>query len=302
MTMIKKWFLFLKKIFKAYWVLSKGGIVFLVVISAAMGYFVQGGRFTEKLFLSVMISTSLVCAGAGAFNHLLETSVDKTMKRTQNRPLVMGHISKWHGFIFALVVSVLGLWMMWEKVSILMMVGGATTMGLYLFMYTPLKQKTKYNTLIGAIPGALPVLGGGVASATTLNEMKISGSVWLLFALVYCWQHPHFHAIAWLCQKDYQNSRFKMLSNDDEKLMFFHMIFFTFCTFLLSMLLFLTEQLSFFYFILAFILGVYFLYITLKVIEKRHKKENAKKVLWASIVYIPLLFAFLVLDQVYLSL
>src|ERR1035438_10409436 len=157
-----------------------------------------------------LAGTALVAAGAAALNQLLECEYDAKMRRTQDRPLPSGRLQPTTVAIFGGACSVAGLVYLALTVNLLTSVVGAVTLISYLFIYTPLKRVTWMNTLVGAIPGALPPLMGWTAAR---NEL--SGEGWTLFALLAFWQIPHFMAIAWLYREEYAKAGFVMLPNVD---------------------------------------------------------------------------------------
>ena len=157
-----------------------------------------------------LFGTALVAAGAAALNQLLERDYDAKMRRTPGRPLPSGRLQPATVAIFGGVCSVAGLVYLAVAVNPLTSVVGAVTLVSYLFIYTPLKRVTWMNTLVGAIPGALPPLMGWTAAR---NEL--SGEGWTLFAILAFWQIPHFMAIAWLYRDEYAKAGFVMLPNVD---------------------------------------------------------------------------------------
>ena len=162
------------------------------------------------LMFHALLGTALVAAGAAALNQLLEREYDAKMRRTASRPLPSGRLQPTTVMLFGGVCSVAGLIYLALLVNLLTSVIGAVTLVSYLFIYTPLKRVTWMNTLVGAVPGALPPLMGWTAA-----RGELSGEGWTLFAILAFWQIPHFMAIAWIYRDEYARAGFKMLPNVD---------------------------------------------------------------------------------------
>src|SRR5580698_4610472 len=191
--------------------LVKARLTTLVLLTTAVGFYAGWhGAMNWALLLNALAGTGLVAGGASALNQLLERDYDAKMRRTQNRPLPSGRLQPATVAIFGGVSSVAGLIYLALAVNLLTSVLGAITLVSYLFIYTPLKRVTWLNTLVGAIPGALPPLMGWTAAR---NEL--SGEGWALFAILAFWQLPHFFAIAWIYKEEYAKAGFVMLPNVD---------------------------------------------------------------------------------------
>jgi heme o synthase len=195
------------KIINSYYELTKPRIVLMVLITTCVGFVLgsnQGINYT-RLF-STLFWSALSCAGVGVLNQYLEREADSLMKRTRNRPIPLGLIAPKAAAIYGILLSVLGTFGLFLYVNLASSILSALTILLYLFVYTPLKQRSWLNTFIGAIPGAFPPLGGWLAANGTLGFGGI-----VLFLVLFIWQHPHFYAIAWMYREDYQSGGFKML-------------------------------------------------------------------------------------------
>lgn len=191
--------------------LMKLRLVSLVMLSAAVGYFLGSeGPFNSALFWNCLLGTSFVAAGSMALNQWWERREDALMIRTQARPLPASKLSAGQAFFFGIQVSLSGLVILFFQTTIEATVTAAVTLVTYVWIYTPLKKKTTLCTIVGAVPGALPPIIGWAAAAG-----KVTLEAWLLFAIIFLWQMPHFLAIAWLYRKDYANAGFKMLSVED---------------------------------------------------------------------------------------
>ena len=191
--------------------LVKARLTALVLLTTFVGFYLgERGAVDYLRMFHTLFGTALVASGAAALNQWLERDYDARMRRTASRPLPSGRMQPATVAIFGGVCSVAGLIYLAVLVNPLTSVVGAVTSISYLFIYTPLKRVTWVNTLVGAIPGALPPLMGWTAAR---NEL--SGEGWTLFAILAFWQIPHFMAIAWLYREEYAKAGFVMLPNVD---------------------------------------------------------------------------------------
>src|SRR5580704_2523717 len=176
-------------------------------MSTGVGYFfgARGGWHWLTL-LNTILGTGLIASGTAALNQWYERAADAKMKRTQGRPLPAGRISANKALIFAILISVAGFIELFASVNALTGWLGLFTLLSYLFIYTPLKQRSPHSTTIGAIPGAMPPLIGFAAASGTLTW-----DAWILFAILFFWQFPHFYAIAWMYREDYARAGILML-------------------------------------------------------------------------------------------
>ena len=169
------------------------------------------GNWTWLLLAATLGGTALSAAGAAALNQWWERAHDARMKRTRERPLPAGRMTASDALLAGLVLSVSGVLCLALFANPLAAGLAATTIIFYILIYTPLKRVTTLNTIIGAVPGALPPLIGWTAARGSINAEGLT-----LFAILFLWQMPHFLAIAWLYREDYAQAGFKMLSEDDE--------------------------------------------------------------------------------------
>src|SRR5438874_8403580 len=191
--------------------LFKARLTFLVLLTTLVGFYIGfRGPLDYLLMLHTLLGTALVAAGASALNQLLEREHDAKMRRTQSRPLPSGRLQAQTVLIVGCATAVAGLVYLVLAVNPITSLIGAFSLVSYLFIYTPLKRVTWLNTAIGAVPGALPPLMGWTAA-----RGELSGAGWALFAIVACWQMPHFLAIAWIYREDYARAGFKMLPGID---------------------------------------------------------------------------------------
>ena len=191
--------------------LVKARLTSLVLLTTLVGFYLGNqGAANLPLLFAVMLGTGLLAAGAATLNQYLERDFDKLMPRTQDRPIPAGHMSADATLVFGGILSVVGLVELVFFVNLLTAMLGALTIALYLFVYTPLKRVTSLNTIIGAVPGALPPLMGWTAARGSID---MAG--WSLFAILFFWQLPHFLAIAWMYKDEYGNAGYVMLPNVD---------------------------------------------------------------------------------------
>ena len=285
-----------KNIYVAFIELTKPRITFLILVSTALGYYLgDTGQFKLFNFLITIIGTTMLAGGAGAINHYIEKDLDMLMDRTKSRPIPAGIISSQTALYFGIIQSVLGFGLLLVYVNVLTALLGFLTIALYIFVYTPLKMITWLNTTIGAVPGALPALGGWAASANELNP-----NAWILFAILFLWQHPHFYAIALMCKEDYKKAGFKMLpvieedSNRTNRQIMWH----AFLLIPVSLFFVVTGVLGSIYFWGASILGVVYLFSGIPLLRESSVK-NAKLLLQTSVLYLPLLLVIIFIDLNY---
>jgi protoheme IX farnesyltransferase len=187
--------------------LAKPRLNLLVVISAVAGY-VMGGGNTHDLWrlTAVALGTGLVAGGASAFNQILERTADGLMHRTRMRPMPDKRLAVWEAVRFATLLTIAGLGVLVLGANPLSALVAVLTLASYVVIYTPLKRVTSFSTVVGAIPGALPPVIGWAAAQDALSR-----GAWVLFAIVFLWQLPHFLAIAWIHREDYARAGFPML-------------------------------------------------------------------------------------------
>ena len=190
-----------------YLALTKPRLNFLVVATSAAGYYLGATTGIDAAAIAAAVAgTTLVAAGAAVLNQLYERDTDALMRRTQMRPLPAGRIAPGDARVFGVALSAAGLALLAARANWLSAALALATLLTYLAIYTPLKRRTPLSTIVGAVPGALPALIGWAASHGSIDR---SGAA--LFAIVFCWQLPHFMAIAWLYREDYAKAGFPML-------------------------------------------------------------------------------------------
>ena len=187
--------------------LLKPGIAGFVVVMAAASYVLATrGAVDWWVLLGLMGGTGLTAGGAGALNHLVERRFDALMPRTAARPLAAGRLQAGPAAAYALACAAAGALLLATTTNALTTGLAVLTVVLYVAVYTPLKRRTVHNTLVGAVPGALPALGGVTAATGSLDATGLA-----LFAILYLWQLPHFYALAWMYRADYLQGGFRML-------------------------------------------------------------------------------------------
>jgi protoheme IX farnesyltransferase len=275
--------------------LVKARLTTLVLLTTAVGFYVGWrGAMNWMLLLNTLAGTALVAAGASALNQWIERDYDARMRRTQNRPLPSGRLQPATVAIFGGVTSVSGLIYLALAVNLLTSVLGAVTLVSYLFIYTPLKRVTWLNTVIGAIPGALPPLMGWTAAR---NEL--SGAGWASFAILAFWQLPHFFAIAWIYRDEYAKAGFVMLPNVDSsgKHTGQQTVSHALALFIVSLCPFRFKMTGRIYLAGAVALGAGFLFCAIQ-FSRQLTLSRARQLFLASIIYLPLLLALMVFDKV----
>ena len=196
---------------RAFWDLTKPGITRLVLCTTAAGFVLGAhGRLDIVLLAATLVGTGLVVSGTNALNQWWEREADARMERTARRPLPSGALAPAAALRFGLITSAAGLGWLFAVVNRPTALLAALSVGLYVLAYTPLKRRTPLALFVGAVPGALPILGGWTAAGEGLN---VPGAV--LFGILFFWQIPHFLALGWLYRDDYRRGGFAMWSRDD---------------------------------------------------------------------------------------
>lgn len=186
--------------------LLKPGISAFVVVTAATGYLLGAPAVDWPTLLGLLLGTALTAGGSGALNHLLERGPDAHMRRTQDRPLPAGRVRPAFVLGYGLALVAAGLAVLAPTTNAVTTGLAFATVVLYLGVYTPLKRRTVLNTFVGAVPGALPALGGFTAATGVLGPVGFAA-----FGILFLWQLPHFYALAWMLRADYARGGFVML-------------------------------------------------------------------------------------------
>ncbi len=263
------------------------------VLTAIIGYLAADLTRDLIVLSSLIIGTSLAAGGAAVLNQWLEREADAKMERTKDRPIPSGQIIPYNALMFGLGLSIFGSYFLYAGANPLSGLLTALTVASYVLLYTPLKKLTTWNTLIGAIPGALPPLIGWAAA-----EGRISTLGWILFVVLFLWQMPHFFAIAWTYRKDYQVGGFIMLSNADENGAAVALQSFVFAIALVisTLLPTILGYTSLGFGVVAFITGYYILRPAWLFLIAEDRDASARRLFITSIFYLPALLISLVLD------
>jgi protoheme IX farnesyltransferase len=277
-----------------YIALTKPRITWLILMSTGVGYFFGARNGWHWLtLLHTIVGTGLIASGTAALNQWYEREADAKMKRTQARPLPSGRLTANRALVFAIVISLAGFAELFFRVNALTGWLGLFTLLSYLFVYTPLKQRSPHSTTIGAIPGAMPPLIGFAAASGTLTW-----DAWILFAILFIWQFPHFYAIAWMYREDYERAGIRMLpvvepdgESTARRILLYSLILIPIS--LVPKFLSMTGNL---YLAGAIALGLLFLYAGVRVSFDR-TRQQARRVLLASVVYLPVLYGLMLFDR-----
>lgn len=274
--------------------LTKPRITWLILMSTGVGYFF-GAKNGWHLWtvLHTIIGTGLIASGTAALNQWYEREADAKMRRTQARPLPSGRLAPNRALIFAIAISLVGFVELALGANLLTGLLGLFTLASYLFIYTPLKQRSKHSTTIGAIPGAMPPLIGYAAASGTLTT-----EAWVLFAILFLWQFPHFYAIAWMYREDYERAGIRMLPvvEPDGESTARQILLYSLALVPISLVPKFLAMTGNLYLLGALLLGAVFLYTGWKVMFTR-TRQQARAVLLASVVYLPVLYGLMLLDR-----
>ena len=281
-----------------YWTLTKPEINFLIGLATAAAFVVGNGeplaRFPWVLLVHTLLGTVLVASGAGALNQVIERQFDAQMRRTSRRPIAAGRIEPIHALVFGMLLSLVGCTYLALAVRPAASLLAVLTLVCYLFLYTPLKRRTPMCTLVGAFPGAMPVLIGYVAAAGKLNS-----PAWLLYAILFLWQFPHFMAIAWMYREDYARAGYEVLPHGREKALFmgWQSVLPSVALVLVTVAPLVLRHASPAITGGTLLLSLSFLYFAARLAVVR-SNAAARRLLLASVFYLPSMFVFQVLTKV----
>ncbi len=276
-------------------VLVKARLSLLVLSTTLVGFLLgREGPMNYLALAATLVGTALSACGASALNQWWERDYDALMKRTRDRPLPAGRMHPSDAFMFGLFFSVTGVACLALFVNALTAILAAATVAIYLLVYTPMKRVSALNTLVGAVPGALPPLIGWTAAT---NEVGLGGMV--LFAILWFWQMPHFLAIAWMYRDDYAGAGFVILTGRDQNGMATarQSVLYSLCLLIVSLVPSLIHLTSPVYFFGALALGAAFCGLAAQFALQR-TRPAARLLFFGSIIYLPLLLALLVATRV----
>jgi heme o synthase len=280
-----------------YWALTKPEVNSLIAVTTFVGFYlgypIHSLHFPFALLAHTLLGTLLVASGAGTLNQFFERCFDAQMRRTARRPIPAGRVAPSSALHFGILLSSAGSLYLAVAVNALASLLAVVTLVSYLFLYTPLKRETPLCTLVGALPGAMPPLIGWAAASGSLGL-----GAWVLYAFVFLWQFPHFMAIAWMYREDYARAGCVVLPPGERRVHF--MAWQSMMPLLVLVLMIPTPvllgQAGLVYLIGASVLSSVFLCFGAQ-LALRKTNLAARQLLFASIIYLPLVFILLVLDK-----
>jgi protoheme IX farnesyltransferase len=276
--------------------LTKPRITVFILMSTGVGFLFgtrMGNPWTWLELVHALLGTFLIASGTAALNQWYEREGDALMRRTERRPIPSGRVTARDAFVFGTALSAAGFFELLLGVNALTALLALFTLASYLFVYTPLKRRSPISTTIGAVPGAMPPLIGYAAASGHLNY-----EAGILFAILFLWQFPHFYAIAWMYRDDYARAGIRMLPvvepNMDSTA--WRILWFSAALLVTSLVPSYFAMAGPYYLFGAVALGGLVMYTGLRAVQIRTLAQ-ARRVLLASIVYLPLLYGLLALDS-----
>ncbi len=282
-----------------YWTLTKPEVNFLIVITTFAGFYMGSppGSMPLRFLLlfNTLVGTLLVASGTGTLNQYIERHFDAQMRRTARRPLPAARIIPLNALWFGVLLSVVGSLYLAVLVNFLSSLLAMLTLSTYLFLYTPLKRKTPLCTLVGAFPGAAPPLIGWAGARGSLST-----EAWLLYAILFLWQFPHFMAIAWMYREDYARAGYLTLprGNSQGCFMAWQTLVFSLALIPVSIVPVFLQRTRFVCFIAVLVLSSGFFYYAARLAFSR-SNTMARRLLLASIVYLPLTFGLMIFGKAF---
>ena len=272
--------------------LVKARLTLLVLLTTAVGFYLGAeGPINWPSLWHTVLGTAAAAAGAAALNQWWEYKLDAMMHRTRMRPVPAGRMRPTEAVIIGATLSIFGVTYLALVCNALSAALAAITIIIYIFAYTPLKLVSTFNTALGAVPGALPPMIGWAAARGTLNA-----GAWMLFAILFFWQLPHFFAIAWMYRDDYARAGFQMISSDDPTgaRSASQSVFFCIILFVVAGLPAFIRMATVFYLLAEWVLGGVFIAMAMRFL-KTLTRADARRLFITSIMYLPLLLGALVL-------
>lgn len=276
---------------KHYIALTKPGLSSMTVATAMFGYFVSNGPHSMGTLVPVLLGTGLAAGGAAALNQVMESAEDGLMERTADRPIPSGKLQRLPALIFGAALALGGLALLYFLVGKAPFGYTLATLIIYLAIYTPLKKVHWISTYVGALPGAIPPL---IGASAVQNPVGLSG--WLLFAVLFAWQIPHFMAISWLYKQDYIRGNFAMLSRDDAsgKAVSLHAVLFAGILLLICLIPIFLGQAHWIYAALAPLLAGWLLYGSLLFYKNPTHTPQVRRLFFSTLLFLPFyMFVFL---------
>jgi protoheme IX farnesyltransferase len=278
----------------AYLELTKPRITFLIVLTSAAGFALGSRGGVNYLQLThALIGIALLSSGIATLNQFIERDLDGLMRRTADRPLPSGRLFSFEALWFGISLTLMAEFYLAVLVNTLTALLGLTVIAGYLFVYTPLKTRTSLSTALGAFPGAMPPLMGWTAA-----RGEIDVAAWVLFAILFLWQFPHFLAIAWMYREDYGRAGIRMLPvvESDGRVTGQQIIAYSLMLVPVSLLPFALGISGRIYLIAAAVLSLLFLAFSVRAALSK-SNQHARQLLLASVIYLPLLFGVMVLNR-----
>lgn len=292
-----------RAVFWDYLELTKPELTGLSVVTAMCGYYLGASAVELASLVWTAAGTILVGGGAGALNQLMEKRYDAMMKRTERRPLPSGRLEAGEVAIFGTLMSIAGVLILLLALNTITAVLGVLTLLSYLFVYTPSKRITRHSTLIGAVPGALPPVMGWTAATGTLT---MGG--WILFAILFLWQIPHFLALAWMYRKDYARAGYRVLTVLDDRGKHTGIYILAACVLLIpaSLSAAVFDVAGWWYGAGAILLSAAFLLPSVRFLLAAHgtishaaqANRFSRHVFFGSLLYLPALMVFMIVDKI----
>lgn len=273
--------------------LTKPEVLLLVLIATVAGCLMASAALDLSILINAIVGTALVAGGTASLNHFLERIHDGKMRRTANRPLPAGRLSPQAALSFGVALSIAGTIYLAVTCNLLTSIIGLAALLTYLLLYTPLKRRSDLCTLVGAFPGAAPILMGWTA---VQNDIGLGG--WVLYAILFFWQFPHFIAIGWMYRDDYARAGMLMTPQNDRdgRSAFFQIWIMSAALIVLSFFPAVIGMAGQVYTLAAVISGVGMLIAVHRAASLR-TNASAKELLHATIFYLPLLLLMMVLDK-----
>jgi protoheme IX farnesyltransferase len=274
--------------------LTKPNIVGLILFTVAAGFYLGApGMVDLPGLLHTLLGSALVAGGSNALNQILERQIDARMRRTRSRPLPSGRLRAAESTVVAWTMGLAGVAYLAVFTNPIVAVLAAATLGSYVFLYTPLKRRSSLCTLVGAVPGALPIVGGWAAAQGT-----VSLRAWVLFFILFLWQLPHFLALAWLYREDYARAGLRMLSvTAGAEATFRQALLYAVALLPVSLAPTVLGTTGVVYFAGAAGLSLWLIAATMAV-SFDHSPRKARRLFLVTVVYLPLLLALMMADKV----
>ena len=276
--------------------LTKPRLNSLVVVTAGVGFYLgSAGALDLVTLLHAVVGAALVAGGAAAFNQVSERDIDETMERTRRRPIPAGRIQPSEAKMFATVLAVVGAAELALATTWLATVVALVALVSYVAIYTPLKRRTPWATLVGAVPGALPPMIGWAAA-----RGELSAGAWVLFCIVFLWQLPHFHALAWMYREDFRRANIPLVAvlDRDGSRTSTHALVYAVVLLPVSLTPAAVALSGGLYVIGASAAGIAFLFLAVR-FALRHSADRARALFLGSLIYLPVLWSLLVVERVF---